>query len=317
MVPVPDRSRTQLLITIGRRLVEGLLTAWAAVSLTFFSLRLAAGDPTYNLLSQGLATAQQAEELRQVLGLDAPLWLQYLRFLRDLMQGDLGLSLYTSRPVGTIIAEQFSFTIGLALAGLAFALLVGFTLGIAAAWWEPRLVGRSATFITNLSTSLPVAFTGILVLFLALHLSMLASLPGLNTGLILPAIVLGITSAGPIGRVVQASLKESLESPYILAAHARGLREDARMLWHAFRPALPPVISLTALEAAYLFSGTVVTETVFARPGLGRLLVKSILEGDYPIAQGLVVLAAIFYTFSQLSADLAAIMLDPRTRRSA
>ncbi len=284
--------------------------------MTFLSLRLAVGDPTYNLLSQGLASAVQAEELRRALGFDQPIWLQYLRFLGDLAHGQLGLSLYTSRPVLTVIAEQAPYTFSLALTGLGLAVLLGFCLGITAAWWEDRLIGTAATLITNLSTSVPVAFIGILFLYLALRFAALGQASGRIAGVLLPACVLGVASAGPIGRVVRSGLLDSLHSPYILAARARGLREGARLLWHAFRPALPPVISLTALEAAYLFSGTVVTETVFARPGLGRLLIKSILEGDYPIAQGLVVIAAFLYIASQITADLAAMILDPRTHRA-
>jgi len=241
--------------------------------------------------------------------------MQYLRFLENLTHGQLGFSLYTSRPVLTIIMEQAPFTFSLALIGLGLAILFGFCLGTASAWWEDRFIGAAASFLTNLSTSVPVSFIGILLLYFALRLATFQQALGQLAGVLMPACVLGIASSGPIGRVVRSGLLESLHSPYILAARARGLRDDLRLLWHAFRPALPPVISLTALEAAYLFSGTVVTETVFARPGLGRLLIKSILEGDYPIAQGLVVIAAFLYIASQLSADLGAMILDPRTHR--
>ena len=316
MVPVLDRPRTQLLIVIGRRLIEGLLTAWAAVTLTFFALRMAGGDPVTNLLAQGLASAEQALALRQSLGLNRPLGVQYLDFLRDLIRGQFGQSLYTARPVGRVIFEQLPYTLALALAGLLLALVFGFTFGILAAWRERKLEGRAAAAISDVSTALPVAFTGILMLYLAVQISSATGRPMASPGLFLPSMVLGIVSMGPIGRIVQSGLRESLQSEFILAARARGLKDGIRLLWHAFRPALPPVISLVALEAAYLFSGTVVTETVFSRPGLGRLLVKSILEGDFPVAQALVVLAALFYTFSHILADLSAILLDPRRRRS-
>jgi ABC-type dipeptide/oligopeptide/nickel transport system permease component len=316
MVPVLDRPRIQLLIVISRRLIEGLLTAWAAVTLTFFALRIAGGDPVANLLSQGLATVEQAAALRQQLGLDRSLGSQYLVFLGNLLHGHFGQSLYTARPVGRIIFEQLPYTMALAISGLLIALVLGFSLGVLAAWRDHRLDGKTASFIANVSTALPVAFTGILILYLALRISIATGQPMASPGFVLPSIVLGIASMGPIGRVVQSGLRESLQSEYILAARARGIRNGFRLLWHAIRPALPPVISLVALEAAYLFSGTVVTETVFSRPGLGRLLVKSILEGDFPIAQALVVLAALFYTFSHILADLAAILLDPRRRRS-
>jgi peptide/nickel transport system permease protein len=316
MVSLLNRSRIQLLTVIGRRLIEGLLTAWAAVTITFFGLRIAGGDPAENLLAQGLATMEQAQALREQLGLDRPLGVQYLDFLSDLVHGDFGLSLYTSRPVVRVISEQLPYTLTLALAGLSIALFFGFSLGIIAAWRENRIDGKTAGILSDISTALPVAFTGVLLLFLTLRLSGVTGLPISGTNLLLPALVLGIASTGPIGRIVQAGLRESLQSEYFLAARARGLHSGLRLFWHAFRPALSPVISLIALEAAYLFSGTVVTETVFSRPGLGRLLVKSILEADFPIAQALVVLAALFYTLSHVFADLGAIMLDPRRRRT-
>ncbi|MEJ2013228.1 MAG: ABC transporter permease [Anaerolineales bacterium] len=316
MVPLLNRPRIQLLTVIGRRLIEGLLTAWAAVTITFFALRIAGGDPAENLLAQGLATVEQAQALRQRLGLDRPLGVQYLDFLGDLVHGDFGLSLYTSRPVARVISEQLPYTLTLALVGLSIALLLGFSLGIIAAWHENRFDGRAAAVLSDISTALPVAFMGVLLLYATLLLSSASGLPISGTNLLLPALVLGIATTGPIGRIVQAGLRESLRSEYILAARARGLRSGLRLFWHAFRPALSPVISLIALEAAYLFSGTVVTETVFSRPGLGRLLVKSILESDFPVAQALVVLAALFYTVSHVLADVGAIMLDPRRRRT-
>ncbi|HEY47290.1 MAG: hypothetical protein AMJ88_00120 [Anaerolineae bacterium SM23_ 63] len=317
MVSNSDRPSNGALATVSRRVIEGVLTAWAAVSLTFFALRLIAGDPVASLLSQGLASPDQVENLRRSLGLDAPLLIQYLKFLSGLFRGDLGTSLYTSRPVGTVIAEQLPATAQLALTGLGFALLIGLTLGVISAWKEETSLGQFAASTAGLATALPVAFTGILGLIL--YRQILGVMPILGHDvvrrLILPASLLGFASAGAIARVVQASLKETMKGPYILAARARGIGHGFRLLWHALRPALPPVVSLTALEAAFLFAGTVVTETVFSRPGLGRLLVTSILQGDYPIAQGLVALAAMFYTTSHMLADILAFTIDPRLRR--
>jgi ABC-type dipeptide/oligopeptide/nickel transport system permease component len=319
MVPNSGRPSTKFLITLARRVVEGLLTAWVAVSLTFFALRIVIGDPVASLLSQGLATPEQAQAIRASLGLDRPLLYQYLHFLGGLFQGDLGLSLYTSQPVDQIILRQLPSTAALALSGLLLGALLGFLLGLLAAWKRGQWSGQLASSMAGFSTSLPVAFIGILTLFIV---STAASQGwrGWNlfgySGLLLPALVLGITTAGPIAKVMEAGVLESIQSAYFHAAIARGYQYDLRLLWHALRPALPPVVSLSALEAAYLFSGTVITETVFSRPGLGRLLLRSILEGDFPIAQGLVVLAAIFYTFSHLTADVVAMLLDPRLRET-
>jgi ABC-type dipeptide/oligopeptide/nickel transport system permease component len=263
-----------------------------------------------------LASPEQAEEIRISLGLNAPLWLQYLRFFADLLRGDLGSSLYTHRSVSQVILEQFPSTAILAVSGLIAAILFGFTLGITAAWFGKRASGMIAAAIAALATSIPVAFAGILSLLIVGHIVQgLGSSNELLIRLILPALVLGFASSGPIARVIYSGLSESLRSPFILAARARGIRRGFRLLWHALKPSLPPVISLIALEAAFLFTGTVVTETVFSRPGLGRLLVKSILDGDFPIALGLVVLAAIFYTISHVFADLLTLVMDPRLRR--
>ena len=319
MVSNSDRPTNNALATVTRRLMEGLLTAWAAVSLTFFALRVVAGDPVASLLSQGLASPEQVESLRRSLGLDAPLLIQYLRFLRGFLRGDLGVSLYTSRPVSIVIAEQLPATIVLALTGLSLAIFFGLCLGVTAAWKEQSAAGRLAARVAGLATAMPVAFTGVISLLLYRYI--LQFFPSISIiasrRLLLPATVLGFASAGAIARVVQAGLVESMRSPYMLAARARGIGRGVRLLWHALRPALPPATSLSALEAAYLFAGTVVTETVFSRPGLGRLLVNSILQGDYPIAQGVVALAALFYTASHIIADILAFLIDPRLRRTS
>ena len=298
--------------------MQGLLTAWAAVSLTFLALRLAGGDPIANLLAQGLASPTQASNLRRALGLDQPIWTQYLHYLGGLVRGDLGVSLYTSRDVSTVIGERIPPTAALASAGLIVALLIGLILGVTAAWSSRRPIGIVAGLLSSLALTLPVAVTGVLSI-LGLSLAFRA-IPGADflanlQSLVLPAFVLGFASSGGIARLVQTGLTESLNKPYILAAKARGLPVGARLLWHALRPALPPVISLTALEASFLFSGTVVTETVFSRPGLGRLLVTSILRGDFPVAQGIVVMAALVYTGGHILADLLALAIDPRLRR--
>ena len=313
MVPQPDRPAAGILTAAGRRALDGLLTAWAAVSVTFLALRLAAGDPVASLLAQGLASTEQADALRHQLGLDLPLAQQYLRFLTSLARGDLGRSLYTGQPVAQVIGEQLPYTAELAAAGLAVALVLGLLLGLLATREDRQRKFPLALGIAGLATALPVAFTGILAILVAITAS---AAPTLLRGILLPALVLGFASSGAIARLIQAGLQETLNAPFILAARARGLPRGPRLLWHALRPALPPVISLIAVEAAFLFGGTVITESVFSRPGLGRLLVTSILQGDYPIAQGLVVLSAIAYSASHILADVIALALDPRLRGS-
>ncbi len=308
MVPPSDRSRTRILIPLWRRAGQGFLTAFAALTLTFFILRLVGTDPVDSLLAQGLASPAQADGIRHRLGLDQPLPTQYLTFLTGLIRGDFGVSIYTQRPVLQTIFEQFRWTIELGIVGLAFGTFLGLALGTLAAWRDADGVGVLSANLASLLTALPVAFTGILILWIASRLGLSGN------GIFLPGLVLSLSITGPIARLTYASLRESLMSPYILAAQARGFRRDSRLLWHALRPTLPALVSLIALEAAFLFAGTVVTETLFSRPGLGRLMVRAILEGDYPITQGLVTLAALIYTGSHILADSLALLLDPRLR---
>lgn len=298
-------------------MVLGALTLWAAVTIAFFALRLTAGDPTASLLSQGLATAQQAEALRRALGLDRPLVAQYVAYVAGAVRGDLGRSLYTQRPVTTVIAEQSGSTLRLATAGLVTAAVFGTMLGVLAGWGGTSLLGRAAGALAGIATAVPVAVTGVVILWVAtwaggLSPPLLVLTRGSN--LTLPALTLGLASSGALARVIQSGLEDNLRSTYLLAARARGVGHGLRLMWHAFRPALPSAISFLALETALLLSGTVVTETVFARPGLGRLLVSSILAGDFPVVQGLVLLAATIYTSTHILADAVSAFADPRLR---
>ena len=311
MVSTPNRPGSSLK-TILKRLLEGAATVWAAVTITFFALRIAGGDPTSSLLAQGLVSNAQAEELRRSLGLDSPLLIQYLEYLRDLIRGDLGVSLFTRQSVLDVILQQLPSTLELAITALIIAIFLGVVLGIISVWKKRSFLVHSSESLSSLATALNVAFTGILALLIAQWLHNATGVNLSSIDILLPAIVLGIASAGPIAKVAHGSLEESIASPYIMAARARGIKQDRRLLWHALRPALPTIITLIALEAAFLFAGTVVTETVFSRPGLGRLLIQSILQSDFPVVQGIVILAAIFYTISHVFADLIAWRLDPR-----
>src|SRR3989304_4305241 len=241
-----------------RRAGIGLLTLWAAVTLAFFALRLAAGDPTDNLLAQGLASPEQAQALRESRGLAQPLMIQYVGSLMGLARGDLGRSLFTQRLVTRTIADQAGATVQLAAAGLFVAACLGTLLGFAAGWAGRSLLGRASGGISGLA--------------------------------------------------------ENLQAPFLLAARARGVGHGTRLAWHALRPALPLAISFLALEASLLLGGTVVTEVVFARPGLGRLLVTSILTGAFPVVQGLGLLAATIYTLTHIAADTVSARVDPRLR---
>ena len=278
---------------------------------------MSGGDPTHSLLAQGLASPEQVAALRSELGLDQPLATQYIRYLGDLVRGDMGRSLFTGRPVAAVIGEQLPSSLELALAAFAVSAALGLTLGIAAGWYPRRLAGRAADSLSALATGVPVAVLGLLAILTASTMARpVPILLGLTRsgGLLLPALTLGWAASGSLARAIQSGLLETSSAPYIVAARAHGIGEGARLLWHALRPVLPLAVALASLQAAFLLSGTVVTETVFSRPGLGRLLVSSILEGDFPVVQGLVVVAAAFYTLTHAVAESAAMLLDPRLR---
>jgi ABC-type dipeptide/oligopeptide/nickel transport system permease component len=317
MVSTSDRPQRRLLTSVLRRLLAALGTLWAAVTLSFFALRVAGGDPTQSLLSQGLASVEQVAALRKDLGLDAPLVIQYIRYMGGLVRGDMGSSIFTQRAVAAVIAEQLPSSIELGLGALTISLVLGLALGVAAGWHPGRTSGIIAGGLSSLATGLPVAVLGLGAILVAS--AMARSIPaaiGLTSagGLLLPSLTLGFAASGALARVIQAGLAETRSAPYLIAARARGIGGGVRLLWHALKPVLPLAVSLAALQAAFLLSGTVVTETVFSRPGLGRLLVTSILEGDFTVVQGIVVLAAAVYSLTQAAAEVGALFLDPRLR---
>jgi len=307
--------------TLLRRILGSLTTIWIVTTVVFFAIRLSHLDPLAALLGQGLASQAQAAEMRAALGLDQPLLTQYTLFLRGAAHGDLGRSLFDGQPVARAIAESLRFTAPLAIAAWLLAIAVGLTLGSlasrASAWeagrparWLARLV--SAALV--LGTSTPVAWSGLLILWAAVPL--LAALhPGPArevTLLALPVLTLGIASGCSLGRVAEAGLARARREPFFIAARARGIGPGWRLEWSALRTTLAPVISLAGVEAAFLLGGTMVTETLFARPGVGRLLVESILRGDFPLVQAIVALVAAGYALFNLLADFLASSLDPR-----
>jgi ABC-type dipeptide/oligopeptide/nickel transport system permease component len=300
-----------MLTYLTRRLLAFIPVLWAVATLVFLGLRLTPGDPLQALYAEALIPQERLDAYRAELGLDRPLAEQYLTFMRNLLRGDLGASLLSGRPVTLSLLERAGPTAALALSGLAVALVIGLALGVLAAT-RPGAVSESLANTTiALSLSLPVAWTGLLGLWLAAHLFPLHAAPLLS--LSLPALVLGFAAAGPIANVMRASLTATRRESHLLAARARGV-SGWSLLRHALRAALVPVVNITALQAAFLFGGTVVTETVFARPGLGRLLVDALLRKDFPLVQGLVLVVAGLYLFFNLLADLCSAALDPRLR---
>lgn len=306
-----------------RRLGGSLVTIWLVTSLVFFALRLSHLDPVAALLSQGLATPAQASALRASLHLDRPLLQQYSDFLIGILHGDMGRSLFSGQPVVPIILSGLQFTAPLAATAWVLAILLGLILGTLASRARAsevsslmRLTARVLNALLALGTATPVTWSGLLILWAAVPVLANAT-SGLERdvlGLMLPALTLAIASGSSLGRVTQAGLLAARIEPFHLAARARGLPSGWRLEWQALRTTLAPVISLSGVEAAFLLGGTMVTETLFSRPGLGRVLVEAILRGDYPLVQAIVALAAAGYALFNLLADLIAAWLDPRLR---
>jgi peptide/nickel transport system permease protein len=233
------------------------------------------------------------------------------------LRGDLGRSLFSNRPVTLTIVEQLPATLQLAAAALLVAVILGLALGILAALRANTWVDHSAMAVAVLGVSIPVFWSGLLLIWVfSVGLNWLPA-----TGadgwrhLVMPAIVLGLVGAGPIARLVRASLLSALRADYITVARAKGLPGRAVIGRHALRNAIIPVITLIGLQAGFLLGGTVVTEAVFARPGLGRLVVEAILSKDLPVVQGVVLFIAAAYMAINLMVDLASAILNPRLRQ--
>jgi len=301
---------------IGQRLAVAITVLWGVATLVFVILRLLPGDPAALMLSEAGASAEAIAQLRADLGLDKPLFIQYGQYLANLAQGDLGTSLFAHRPVATVIAEQLPSTIGLALAAMLIASALGAALGILAAVKAGTWIDSAATALAVTGVSVPIFWSGLLLIWLfSLRLGWLpATGQGGLDHLILPALVLGLASSGAIARLVRASLLEVLDQDFIRTARAKGLREGIVLTRHALKNALIPVVTIIGLQFGFLLGGTVVTETVFSRQGIGRLLVNSILWKDLPVVQGVVLLAGLVYTLVNVAVDVAYGFLDPRIR---
>lgn len=299
---------------IGRRIIGTLPLLWGVATLVFVVMRLLPGDPAALMLAEGGGSVEAIAELRAELGLDAPISLQYLQYLFRLVRGDLGTSLFTHRPVITIIVEQLPSTIELAIAAMFLAIGLGTVLGVVAALRHGTWLDTLATTISVTGVSVPIFWSALLLIWL-LSLG-LRLLPATGQGglayLIMPALVLGFASSGAIARLVRASLLEVFDKDFINTARAKGLRERTILVRHALKNALIPVVTIIGLQFGFLMGGTVVIETIFSRPGIGRVLVNAILWKDFPVVQGVVLLAALVYTSVNLIIDIAYAYLDPR-----
>lgn len=301
---------------IAWRLAGVLLSLWAAVTLVFFAANIIPGDPAEAALAQSTASADVLEQRREALGLNDPLGVRYLRYIGGLVTGDLGVSWSLGQGVGELIAGQFAPTLALAFAGLAIAILAGGLLGLGATLGQGGWLGELSRGAVGLLLSVPVMVSGTLLIWVFSVL--LGALPATGQGsaaqLVLPALAVGLNTSAGIARTVEAGVRAVSQESFLLLARAKGLRRWQVLTRHALRVGLLPTLDLIALQFGFLLGGTVVTEIVFARQGLGRLLLFAVLDQDLPVVQGIVVLAAAVYGVLNLAADIAKAWLDPRLR---
>ena len=302
------------LALITRKTLRLLFTLWAAVTFVFVILRLS-GDPVIALVPPDLPDAI-IEVYRARLGLDQPLPMQYLAYVGGVLAGDFGYSFRTQDSALALVASRLPATLLLSGTALLLAVAVGCALGLLAALKRNTAIDRSAMAVAVFGFAMPNFFFGVLLILLfTLTLGWLPS-AGLDSGwhLILPALTLGLASAGVFARFMRSSLLEVLEQPYMRTARAKGLALPARLWRHAIPNAALPLITVLGLSVGGLIGGAVVTETVFGWPGVGRLLVVSVGERDLAVVQLLVLLVALTMGLTNLLVDILYGVIDPRVR---
>jgi peptide/nickel transport system permease protein len=307
---------------LGR--LVALVPVWLVVSaVVFFLIHLIPGDPARVMVgSQG--SEEEVQAMRERLGLNEPLAVQYLRWLGRAIRGDLGESIFLGRPVATAILQRLEPTVSLTLWATLFAVLIGLPVGVVSAVRFGRATDRLLMSSAFLVQSLPSFWTGLtLILVFSVTVNLLPSTgyASLTEGLgrhlrhlVLPAVALGLSQAALIARMARASVVEVLGQDYIRAAEAKGLRWSVVVAKHALRNALIPVITVVGISFAVLLAGAIVIEVVFNLPGVGRLVMQSILRRDYPVIQGVILFIATTYVVVNLVVDLVYAWVDPRIR---
>jgi peptide/nickel transport system permease protein len=298
-----------------RRLLLTIPVLLGVATLVFALIHFIPGDPAQAILGEG-ATQEEVAQLRARLGLDRPLVVQYGAFLTGVSRGDLGVSLRNGQPVTRQILARMPATAELAFASMAVAVLVALPLGIIAAVWKGTWVDHASMTLSLVGISIPNFWLGpLMAIVFAVQLGWLpVGGRGTLAHLVLPSITLGAALAAILARMTRASLLEELSEPYVLAARAKGVSRSRAVLHHAFRNSLIPIVTILGLQFGVVLTGAVITETIFAWPGIGRLLIQSIGFRDYPTVQGCVLLIAVTYVGVNLITDLTYGFLDPRIR---
>jgi len=298
------------------RLLYMLPVIWLVVSIVFLLIHLVPGDPIQQMLGEG-ATSADLQAARHAYGLDVPTGQQYVNYWRGVLHGNLGQSLRFNRNVAEVIAERYPFTLQLTFAGLAVALALSIPAGVHSARRRNRWDDRAISFVSLLGLSFPnFALGPILILFFAIKLGALpVSGSGTLAHLALPAITLGGALAAILTRMVRTSMLEELGQDYIRTARAKGLPERTVVYRHALRNALIPVLTVVGLQFGALLAGAIVTETIFSRPGIGRLTIQAISNRDYYLVEGCILAIGLTYVGVNFLTDVLYSVANPRIRQ--
>ena len=312
-----------MLVYIARRLVATLPVMGTVAIVVFAILRLATGDPAA-IIAGDSATSEQLQHIRAQMGLDKPIYVQFLLWLVQLLRGDLGVSLISGVPVSGMIADRIGPTVALGTAIIVFSVIVAIPLGVMAAWRQGTLLDRSVTAFSVFGFSVPVFVNGYLLILLfsiALGWLPVQGYRPLGAGfwpfferLILPTLALSTAYIALITRITRTSVLEVMGEDYIRTARAKGVKESTVLIRHALRNAAVPIVTIIGVGIATLISGVVVTESVFNLPGLGRLVVEAVLARDYPVIQGLIMFFSFVYILINLLVDVLYTVFDPRIR---
>jgi peptide/nickel transport system permease protein len=312
-----------VLAYICRRLLATVPVMGVVALFVFSLLYIAPGDPAA-VIAGDLATAEDIARIHEKLGLDEPFLLRFVHWLWGVLNGDLGISIFTNLPVAQLIGQRLEPTLALTLATLFVTLAFAVPLGVIAAWKVGTWIDRAVMLLAVLGFSLPsfvLAYLLVLGFSIELPLLPVQGYVSIRDGfapfirhLILPSIALGLIYGALIARITRASMLEVLSQDYIRTAQAKGLAEDKVLVRHALRNAAVPIATVVGIGIALLISGVIVTETVFAIPGIGRLTVDAILRRDYPVIQGVILLFSATYVLVNLAGDISYTLLDPRVR---
>jgi peptide/nickel transport system permease protein len=299
-----------------RRLLQAIPTLILVTIAVFLMLHLAPGDPAQVFLGDQRSTPEMLERVREDMGLNRPLHVQYFDYMANALRGDLGRSLQTNIPVTQQIFTRLPWTIELALTALLLASLVGIGLGVLAALYHNTLIDTLAMALALIGISMPVYWSSLLLIIVfAVNLSLL---PAIGQGgvdrLILPAVALASVSAGSLARIVRSSMLEVLNQDYVTTARSKGMLERQIISRHVMRNALIPVVTILGLTLGNLLGGAVLTETIFARLGIGQMYAQAVLQKDFTLVQGTTLFIAVSYIFINIAIDLIYIIIDPRIR---